>query len=133
MKKAQSSIEFMILIGFAMIVVSVTLALISSDAERRFTAQNEAAVQELFDVIETEINLARISPAIYTREFFLPQVLQGQNYSISLADQIELVVNFNNNTYVHFLNQSVSGNLQKGQNTLVKTCSTQFSCEIRFN
>lgn len=133
MKKAQSSIEFMVLIGFAMIVVSVTLAIISADAERRFSAQNEALVQELFIVIDTEINLASFSPATYEREIFLPHTLQGQSYNVSIQDTRDLVVNFNNNLYVHFLNQTITGNLEKGYNTLTKTCASQFSCEIRFN
>lgn len=130
MKKAQSSIEFMFLLGFSIIIVTTIIALVGIEAEKRAFIQNEMLVQELFELVDTEINLARISPAIYTRTFFIPHLLDGREYSLSIEDNRDIVVNFNNELYVFFLNQTVSGNLNKGENTIIKTCTGPFTCQI---
>jgi hypothetical protein len=130
MKKAQSSIEFMVLLGFSIIVVTAIMFLVGIEAERRATIQNEMIVQELFTVIDTEVGLASVSPAIYTRTFFIPYLLDGRDYTIELEDSRDIVVNFNNDLYVFFLNQTISGNLSKGDNTITKTCTGPFTCQI---
>ena len=133
MKKGQSSIEFMVLLGFAILVVSVILVLINADAERRQRAQNELVVQELFDLIDGEIRLATISMANYSRSFFIPPTLEGREYQVNITDGRDVVILFKEEQYVNFLNQTIAGEIEIGQNTITRTCNPSNICTIRIN
>ena len=130
MKKGQSSIEFMVLLGFAILVVSVLLVLLNADAERRIRAQDELVVQELFDLVDGEIRLATISLANYSRAFFIPPTLEGRSYEINISDNRDVVIVYKERQYVNFLNQTIDGDINIGLNTITRVCTSTNICQI---
>ena len=130
-KKAQAAIEFAILLGFVLIGVSSLFVLLASTLERYDQNRDEAIIEQIINVVETEIFFARSAEGEFSREFFLPYNLQGISYTITFRDTRELLIRYKGIERVHFFTEDVIGNISKGYNTVVKECTT--TCSITLN
>ncbi len=131
MKKAQSSIEVALLIGFMFLTFNIFLLVI---AQRMVDVQNQkdqVLIEDMSSVIEGEIDLAAGVEDGYSRTFEIPQTLKGINYSVTLINSTtmgtnysELVLKYINFTKTHEtvkkLPKNVDGTICKGKNNIVK-------------
>ena len=117
---AQFAIEFTTLIAFMFIIflgftaVITTKILDAKENERQQISENVA------QLAKNEIELAQSVSDGYNRNFTLPVKINGNNYTISILDNREIVVNYLDKEYVTFLKGSIIGNLTAGKNSLRK-------------
>ena len=56
----------------------------------------------------------------YTRFFSVPQTVNGVDYTVTILDNRELVVNYLEKEHIKFLPPNVTGNITKGNNKISK-------------
>lgn len=131
MKKAQSSIEVTLLIGFMFLTFNIFLLVI---AQRMVDVQNQKdrqLIDDMGSVIESEIELAAGVENGYSRTFEIPKTLKGINYSVKLISSITMKTNYSELVlkYVDFtktyetvkkLPKNVDGIICKGKNNITK-------------
>ena len=131
MKKAQSSIEVVLLIGFMFLAFNIFLLVI---AQRMVDVQNQKdrqLIEDMGSVIEGEIELAAGVEDGYSRTFEIPKTLKGINYSVRLINSSimgtnysEIVLKYLNFTKTHEtvkkLPKNVDGIIRKGENNISK-------------
>ena len=117
-KKAQSSLQFMVLLGFVFTVFIIYIGyqgnkIISLENDKEYVLTKDLALK-----IASELNLATSLEDGYTRSFELPQKLDDvHDYSI-LDFQTEIVVNTSKQDYSVAV-PAHNGTLVKGNNTIV--------------
>ena len=117
--KAQSSMEFLMLVGILLIVFIAFYAIVF---ERIRIINNEKDIllgQDIATKVQKEILLAAKVSDGYQREFTLPQKIQGMNYSILISGK-ELTV-ITEKTEVVKTIPVVIGDVTKGPNKINKT------------
>lgn len=131
MKKAQSSIEVALLIGFMFLAFNIFLLVI---AQRMVDVQNQKDLQLIDDmgsIIEGEIELAAGVEDGYSRTFQIPKTLKGIDYSVKLINSTTMGTNYSELVlkYVNFtktyetvkkLPKNVDGIIDKGENNILK-------------
>lgn len=118
LKKGQVALEFMIMFGFAalllLLFLSITLA-------RTIEFNNERQSQLIKDLAlgtQKEINLAFESRDGYYHEFKLPSTLLGIHYDVTIKDTL-LIVN-SSKEEIDVVIPKLTGNIQKGTNIIKK-------------
>lgn len=139
MRKAQSSLEFVLLVSFALLIGSSFLYVVQQNLASTQKDKDEARVMQLINLIETEFVLAEKSPEGYKRTFLLPSSIDGVDYEIRGTDGLynDIVVTYKENNFIYFIPNALTikygvENLKKGENNIYKQCTT-FSCEINVN
>ena len=131
MKKAQSSIEVALLVGFMFLVFNVFLLVIAQRMVDVQDQKDQALIGDMSSVIESEIVLAAGVEDGYSRTFEIPQTLKGINYSVKLINSTYMKTNYSELVlkYVDFtktyetvkkLPKNVDGVINKGKNKIVK-------------
>lgn len=131
MKKAQSSVEVALLIGFMFLAFNVFLLVIAQRMVGVQEQKDRALIEDMSSVIEGEIELAVGVEDGYSRTFQIPQTLKGINYSVKLINSTTMKTNYSELVlkYVNFtksyetvkkLPKNVDGIIYKGENNIVK-------------
>lgn len=128
MKKGQFALEFVILVSFTLLFSAVMLVVINKNYAESQNIQEEAQINQVMRIISSEVTLAELSPHGYVRTFYIPLLIDGQEYNVSSYDDVGLLFNFNNENYVFFFsgNSSLWGAcscIKPGYNTIKKDCS----------
>jgi len=133
-KKGQSALEFVILVSFTLIIVSSLLIVFNHNVEEAEKVRRESLVNQMLNLVSSEIEFAIISKPIYNRTFFLPSELGGYPYSINIYDYSEIVLDYRGKEYVLFLTNGtlVNGTFSGpgGINFISKKC---VDCIIQIN
>jgi|FLOH01.1.fsa_nt_gi hypothetical protein len=118
--KAQTSMEFVILMTFMILVFTAMFLVVQNKSMsiQRIAAQNE--VIAIGNVLKNEADLAFKVQDGYMREFWLPDFINGREYTAELVDKSEIVVTMNEENYLIFLTTNVSGFISKGYNTIIR-------------
>ena len=131
MKKAQSSIEVALLIGFMFLAFNVFLLVIAQRMVGVQEQKDRALIEDMSSVIEGEIEIAAGVEDGYSRTFEIPQTLKGINYSVKLINSTYMKTNYSELVlkYVGFtksyetvkkLPKNVDGVINKGENKILK-------------
>jgi hypothetical protein len=128
MKKAQTSTEFTILIAVMMVVFIVFFSIISQKMSTIQQQEKRDNVKEFSNLVTNEVSLAKQVRNNYQRQFTLPETIDGDNYNISLmvsdpvnfARGAELIIYYDDESYVTFLDGRINGTVTKGVNLLKK-------------
>ena len=119
-KRAQSAIEFVILVTAVLFLFVGILVLIQQKvADSRYEATS-TAVKEIAKTIQDEINLAEGSTSGYSRQFNLPSNINGLNYNVSIVDGSVYVRTNDGKHAIALLVGNVSGNVVLGVNSITK-------------
>jgi hypothetical protein len=136
MKKSQMSLELALVIGFMLIVLTVFVSFISSKVVDIKKEKDTKILQDLTNVIKSEIDLAAISENGYRRTFQLPPKLDGADYTIkydngtSTGGKFTILTTYYNgdpgNEVVIFVAPKIFGSgplntINKGSNTITKS------------
>ena len=119
-KNAQSSIEFLIIIGFVLFFFIIFFVAIQEKIVEETKQNQELSVKEIAITVQNEINLALISSDGYTREFKIPMNLGNKNYSINITEDMVYVKTIDNKSAIALPVVKLTGNIQKGTNTIKK-------------
>lgn len=117
-KIGQSSIEFVLIAGVMFFIFIGMFVVIQGRMAGAYKTRLYNSLEGLSNLVTTEIRLAKSSQGDYSREFFLPEVIGGYNYSINIYDKTEIVITVEDFDYVVFLDYNVSGDIGKRGNLI---------------
>ena len=109
-KRAQVTIEFTLIIVFMMLLMSTLFVALEARMVVTKDSRNLRTLSEVANLVVTEVNLANKLGHGYKRDIFIPQTLNGQNYSLEIMQGVDLVVSYENLEYVTFLDVPVCNN-----------------------
>lgn len=118
--KAQSSVEFIILVGAVMFFFIGFLIYIESNLavkEREFI-NNE--LMGLASDVKKEIELAHVASEGYSRKFSIPEKINGNDYEIQIIENSVYVRTFDGKYALSLPVNAVTGNAVKGENLIRK-------------
>jgi len=125
--RGQTSIEFLILFGFMLIVFLSFFVIIQQYVTSSHANHIQNALVEVAQVVEEELLLANQVNPIYKRQINLPATIVEQIYSVYIVDNTELILNTTNYEYLIFLPFNVStvpdGSFIVSQNVIIKNDS----------
>ena len=119
-RKSQSAIEFVSLASFMLLVVLGFLAVTSSNMLQAKEEGNRKTAEDIADFAYREIDMAKSVNNGYIRVFNMPQTVNGVDYTITVIDNRELIVNYLDYEFVRFLPSNVTGTLSRGTNKVWK-------------
>ena len=119
--KSQSALEFIVLASFMLLAVLGFFAVTGSRVLEAKEEGNREIAKDIADFAYREIEIAKSVNDGYTRAFNMPETVNGVDYSISIVDNRELVVNYLGYEYIRFLPSNVTGSITKGNNKISKS------------
>ncbi len=119
-KRLQTSLEFIIMIGFVLMFFSVFLLIIQENISRKLEQKQNREVNELASEIQYEINLALETSDGYYREFSIPEKVANRDYNIRVAEGLVYLNTTDGKYAVALPIPEVNGTLQNGTNTIRK-------------
>lgn len=122
-KKAQFAMEFILLITFMLIVFLGFFAAVSYTITESEENKKQQAAENIAALVDNEIKLARSVNDGYEKTFTVPKKIDGNNYTINIVENRELVVSYLEYEYVLFLPENVIGNVSTGLNEIKKNNS----------
>ena len=126
MKRGQSAIEFMILIGVVLFFITGMLGIFQQETARKSMEKRNIVMTELVLSVQNEINIAAKSTDGYMRRFGIPQTLAGKEYSIGVYEGLIYLNTTDGKLAFALPTHNVTGQLVKGTNTIRKINATIF-------
>lgn len=118
-KKSQVSTEFMILSGIALVTAIIFIFISLDQAKTLYETKEFLLVKDVALKIQDEISIVSYIEDGYSREFKIPEKVNNKDYNISIINNTMVVWT---NTTVYFSEiVNITGNLNKGSNTITKT------------
>jgi len=88
MKKAQISFEFIMYVGFLLIVVAIAASVAIVASNSISTENTNLEAKSITELVAIEINIAKEVGNGYSHEFFLPNTIRGNiNYTVNITNQ----------------------------------------------
>ena len=115
--------EFILLITFMLIVFLGFFAVVSYTITDLEENKKQQAAENIAALVDNEIKLARSVNDGYEKTFTVPKKIEGNNYTISIIENKELVVIYLEYEYVLFLPENIMGNVSTGLNEIKKNNS----------
>ena len=121
----QGTLEFVLIFGFFILIIIGSILIIQKQTAESQKQKTYAQLEEFGNVIRTEIQSAQSSQGEYSREFFIPETINGKDYQISLYNNSEIIIKIEDIDYVVFLDNNVKGNIDKGKHLIKKEGGTE--------
>ena len=119
-KKAQSAIEFFIITGSVFFFFISFLFVIQSNISDKVLERRSIQVQEIALIIREEVSLAFESSDGYSRNFKIPEKIDGLEYSVIISDGFVFVMTEDEKHAVTFPIMDVTGQPEHGDNYITK-------------
>ncbi|MBT4136193.1 hypothetical protein HOD75_01845 [archaeon] len=119
-KKAQSGIEFLVLVGVVFFLFIGYLAFIQEGMSDKIDRNVDAKVKETALTVQNEINLAVESSEGYYREFIIPSDINGLIYSASINDSLIYVRTDDGRHAIALPVKNITGDVIIGGNVIRK-------------
>jgi uncharacterized protein (UPF0333 family) len=119
-KKGQGALEFLILIGIVIFFFTLFFVLISQSMGDNQKEKRNLAIEEIAISVQDEINLASKSSDGYSREFKIPNDIDGKNYNITIVDDLVYVKTSDNKEAISLPIMNINGQIEKGNNLIKK-------------
>jgi len=130
MRKAQTSMEFVILTGFMLLAFLTFYMVIQGKLVEANRDSTDNAAAQIETMVVNELKVAESVTDGYCRDFELPQRINGINYNISIIPGVsgtpEVVIKYSGKERVYFVPQGYVSNLSqvsKGCNNITKVNS----------
>lgn len=94
--KGQTSMEFFLLFGISMAILSVLFGAISQKQSAVFERQNHEIGRQVADNVGFQAEMALVQGEGYSREFYLPSRIAGTSYEVSVRNKT-VYVGWNDN------------------------------------
>lgn len=119
--KAQSAIEFIILIGAVLFIfISLSLVFQQNLQEKNYEKRN----QEIFNIaksVQQEIDIASLAADGYQRTFELPNKIINADYNITITSNFVYIYTLDAKHALSLPVKNVTGQIQIGNNVIKKT------------
>lgn len=125
-KKAQSAIEFMLIIGAVLFFILILIGIFQQEVAKKGIEKRNEVITELTLTIQNELNIAAKSSDGYTRQFEIPNTIAGKDYSIGIYSNFLYINTTDGQHSMGLPTQNVTGNLIKGSNVIRKINATIF-------
>ena len=119
-KKAQSGMEFVILIGFVLVSFTIFFLIIQGNLSDKISERQDKRIKEIALTVKNEINLAFHSSDGYRREFKIPKDVYGKDYNIAINESILFVETTDGKHAIAFSVREISGQIEKYDNVMTK-------------
>ena len=126
MKKAQSSIELIVLVTAALIFLLALTSIFYQKVSQKTLEKRDFLIQELALTAQNELNIAAQAADGYYREFEIPQKIQNIDYNISLTGGTIYIVTADGKHAMALPAQNASGDFVKGANKIRKQNATVY-------
>jgi len=118
--KAQTSIEFLILIGFILFFFVIFFVAINMNMQNKIEQREELLIKEIAVSVQDEISLAIKSSDGYSREFQIPEKLGNKDYEINIIENMVYLRAVDNSIALALPVPEINGDLIKGTNQITK-------------
>ena len=120
LKKSQTSIEFLVLIGTVMFFFVLFFIAIHENMSDKIRERQNIMFKEVALSVQDEINLALKSSEGYERSFNIPNDINGKSYEINLVEGTVYIKSDDEKISMAFPVASVSGEVVKADNIIKK-------------
>ncbi|MBD3312998.1 hypothetical protein GF345_00990 [Candidatus Woesearchaeota archaeon] len=122
MKNSQSSFEFLLLASLMFLFFTGLLAVIGQQMVNLGEQRNIKDIEDIMEIVRSEIQLAETSMQGYQRSFLLPQTINGREFDMGLIDDT-LVILYQGKRYDAFMPGQLlpDTSVYKGENFVEKT------------
>ncbi len=117
-RRSQSGIEFLIILGLVLFSFTVFFIAIGTQTEEKGKEKENLLIKNLALGIQDEINIATEASDGYIREFSVPELILGRDYSIEIVDGSIYIKTTRNALSLKI--KEVDGQIQKGRNIIKK-------------
>jgi len=127
MRRAQSSLEFMILTAAMLVGVLALITVSYTILSQARADQDQASLRAIERAVMNELTHAALTADGYERTFTLPATIEGTEYNIIVYSAEPppakdfLIFTWNDITRVVFVEEEISGTIGAGKNTLRRT------------
>ena len=119
-KKAQSAIEFVILVGAMLFFFLAFLFAIQGNIADKVKENKNLVTKEIALTVQNEINLASESSDGYYREFEIPNNILGTDYDITVTEGLVYVRTIDGKHAIALPVPEVIGDVSQGTNVIRK-------------
>jgi len=95
-KKGQTSMEFFLLFGLSMAIMAMLFGTISQKQSNVFERHNADMGREVASNVGFQTEMALVQGKGYSRTFFVPETIAGDNYTVNIDNRI-VYVGWNDN------------------------------------
>ncbi len=120
MGRGQVSNEFIVLLGVCILLVLSVLYGISENMQSLVLKKEKHAIRDIGYFVQNELFSAAQAKDSYSREFELPQKHNSVDYTISIVSGYLEITAARTGAYTEFRLPKVTGDIQKGKNTVRK-------------
>ncbi len=122
MRKAQVSMEFVLLMTFMILAFTVVFIVVQQKAGEIQSSLTGSQAEEIANILKNEVEMAYTATDGYLKEFWIPDYINGEAYTVDIKDQSELIIEYKDQTYLSFLATNVTGNIHsdKGYHLISK-------------
>lgn len=92
MRRAQTAVEFLVLVGFMLFVFTAFFLVIQERSASFKQQQYYSEISFVSDLLVQEVRLAQLVRSGYRREFSMPSNAVGDEYVVTLVDGVELSI-----------------------------------------
>jgi hypothetical protein len=119
-KKSQSAVEFIIIVGFIMFFFGVFLLLLSQQFGEKSKEDDNQDLTFAINNVQDEIMLAAKSSEGYSRNFVIPDNINGKDCNLTLSDGMIYGYIINGKSSMAIPTINVTGNIRVGNNIIEK-------------
>ena len=119
-KNSQTSIEFVILVGFVLLFFTTFFLTIHGNISDKIKERQTKLVIEIASTVQDEIDLAFESIDGYYRKFIIPDYVASKSYDINITEGMVYVRTTDGKQAIALPVQNISGQVQKGDNIIQK-------------
>jgi hypothetical protein len=98
----------LLITGFVIIFAMGVFGALQYSLSGLAEAREQQAMDQLAAYVENEVQLADSMGPGYRRNFSLPPYLAGHNYTVQVADSLDLVIAYDDREHVTFLPAAVN-------------------------
>jgi len=118
-KRAQSAVEFIVLVGFVIFFVVAFLLVVQGNISGRVVESRNLVVKDIAFTVVDEVNLAANSVDGYYRNFTLPEKIINEDYNITVVDGFVYVATLDGRYTITLpVGENVVGDVVKRENTI---------------
>ena len=119
-EKAQTAIEFVILVGFILFFFTIFFISIQENMSDKLSEKQNLMLKQTALTIQDEINLALDSSDGYSREFNVPEKIGNRDYDVSLVEDMVYLKTQDEKYAMALPIAKVTGQVVKGKNIIKK-------------
>lgn len=116
MKRGQSAIEFIIVLGIALSFLIIIMASVKLSQQEKIEEKENQEINRIANNVKKEIQIASQTLDGYKREFRVPKTIMGNNYTIEIIENNLQIIAKENSLSLGI--KEVNGEIKKGTNTI---------------